>query len=481
MGMRHFGCALGALLALVGSAWFAHGSVAFSLDDAYIHLAYAKSLWLGDGLSYNPGDWELGASSPLWALLLAPLSSLPNVLRAVQIFTALLHAAGAYATGLLASAFSPRPVASSAAVLFALHPLLLQASVSGMEVSCATFLLVSLTLAAVRDRYAVAAGLAFCAVFARPEALCFALVLAAGLATVQRRRQPLLIALAALAAMALWSGYCAAISGYALPNTFYAKAGFQPLAGLAFLARRVFGEEPWLLGLGGAWLIASRVRWRAPDKFELCLLAWLLSLLAIAFGRALSPDLLFTQQRYFACFAFLPCALACGAIAQARTRWLVLPVVLASLALLPRSLERTRAQEHNTRVLHVDVAAFVHAQLPREMTIAVEGAGALRYFTARELRVIDVLGLNDRSVMHAGSSDARLCAIASRLPSYLFLPDALLGPLSAMFEGTIVRQFREERFSHVLEPYPWTVHVVEVSGLREPMFSRCRFELTAAN
>src|SRR5688572_16556515 len=43
----------------------------FMLDDAYIHLSYAKSIRLGDGLSYNPGDWETGFSSPLWVFVLS--------------------------------------------------------------------------------------------------------------------------------------------------------------------------------------------------------------------------------------------------------------------------------------------------------------------------------------------------------------------------------------------------------------------------
>ena len=45
----------------------------FCLDDAWIHLDYALSLRLNEGLSYNPNDFETGFSSPLWVLLLALL------------------------------------------------------------------------------------------------------------------------------------------------------------------------------------------------------------------------------------------------------------------------------------------------------------------------------------------------------------------------------------------------------------------------
>src|SRR5436190_21409966 len=74
---------------------FALGSSDFCLDDAWIHLDYARSLKLGEGLSYNPGDLETGSSSPLWALLLALWPWGPDPVLAVKILGALLHAASA--------------------------------------------------------------------------------------------------------------------------------------------------------------------------------------------------------------------------------------------------------------------------------------------------------------------------------------------------------------------------------------------------
>src|SRR5690606_18764685 len=59
------------LLGAIMAGLMVFGLVDFTLDDAYIHLAYAKSLRLGEGLSYNPGDYETGFSSPLWVALLA--------------------------------------------------------------------------------------------------------------------------------------------------------------------------------------------------------------------------------------------------------------------------------------------------------------------------------------------------------------------------------------------------------------------------
>src|SRR5437868_10332746 len=41
------------------------------IDDAYITFRYARNLAEGLGLVYNPGEWVLGTTAPLWAVLLA--------------------------------------------------------------------------------------------------------------------------------------------------------------------------------------------------------------------------------------------------------------------------------------------------------------------------------------------------------------------------------------------------------------------------
>ena len=42
------------------------------LDDAWIHMVYARSLAALHGFAYNPGQLETGSTSPLWAVLLVP-------------------------------------------------------------------------------------------------------------------------------------------------------------------------------------------------------------------------------------------------------------------------------------------------------------------------------------------------------------------------------------------------------------------------
>src|SRR5204863_910871 len=47
------------------------GAAGFPLDDAWIHLHFARNLAEGAGFSYNPGVAVAGSTAPLWTLLLA--------------------------------------------------------------------------------------------------------------------------------------------------------------------------------------------------------------------------------------------------------------------------------------------------------------------------------------------------------------------------------------------------------------------------
>ncbi|HYN90086.1 MAG TPA: hypothetical protein VER55_16245, partial [Ardenticatenaceae bacterium] len=62
-----------ALLTLAGWASLRAPAPVFPVDDAYIHLVYARHLAAGEGLVYNLGEPSIGTSSPLWTLLLVPV------------------------------------------------------------------------------------------------------------------------------------------------------------------------------------------------------------------------------------------------------------------------------------------------------------------------------------------------------------------------------------------------------------------------
>lgn len=219
----------------------------FPLDDAWIHAVYAHSIAESGTLAYNPGVAATGESAPLWALVLAIAHSWSvDAATAVALSKALGFAFHVLACvvlyGALGTSLRSQRLRLAGAALAALHPDLVSASVSGMEVALAAFLAALLLsgATAVPDRrslaaYAVLSGLAL---LARPEIVVLALALPL---LVQWHRTGFgaaakLIGAAAVGSglsMGLWALRNHAVSGRMLPATFYAKVDFGAASVLA--------------------------------------------------------------------------------------------------------------------------------------------------------------------------------------------------------------------------------------------------------
>jgi len=78
-----------AAVAAVSMAMFVSGTNGLPLDDSYIHLVFAKNLAAGHGFSFNPGEFSLGFTSPLWVGMLA----LTGLIGAEPVSTARLFSA----------------------------------------------------------------------------------------------------------------------------------------------------------------------------------------------------------------------------------------------------------------------------------------------------------------------------------------------------------------------------------------------------
>ncbi len=64
-------CVVGVLALLLASLPGSGGELVFPLDDAYIHLALARTLAESGTWGINPGEFANASSSPLWSVLLA--------------------------------------------------------------------------------------------------------------------------------------------------------------------------------------------------------------------------------------------------------------------------------------------------------------------------------------------------------------------------------------------------------------------------
>jgi hypothetical protein len=497
-----------AVILALGYGLIAGGDRDFCLDDAWIHLAYAKSLRFGDGLSYNPGDWETGFSSPLWVMLLAAWPTEANPVAAVKLLGALLHGATAGLAAMLALELGrvraslgdpddakrlwrrsgPVPLASIAAfagLLTATSPTLLQGASSGMEVSLCAVLLLGCVLACVREQWLIATIAAGLAELARPEALAFVVVFAGLLALGRRQVRALLPILGAAIGLLAWVGYCHLVSGWPWPNTAYVKLGQADLAGgIAYLQAQVLPEQPWLIGLGGVVLIAAAVvADLAPDRdavrrVELLALltAYVLALLATALSRPLDPDILFYQSRYFAIFAAIPLVIV--AIGLARLHRIValvalLPIMVITLIALPRAHALQRAQERGVALLHGGPAGYVSRELPADAVIAVEGAGAMRHHTPRSMTILDIVGLNYASIAHAANDAERACVLVRAAPGWFVLPEQIAHALGQVFVLRPIESFVDPRWAQVEEPHEVRVWLLAVEGVHPRWAELC--------
>lgn len=421
------------------------------LDDAWIHQVYARSIASGQPFRYNPGESETGATSPLWAILLAPahLLRIPPV-AACKALGILCAAAAATAGFSLAARLGGRAAGLAFAALPLLLPYFAFASVSGTEVPLFVFLILLAMTLALAGHWR-AAGLATgLGILARPEGYLFlALLVVARAATsdgnARWTARSLLVAeartvLPAATVLAPWLVYCLAVSGRPLPSTFYVKAawfGFfnlrqmqrigafllaQPFAGAAFGSHALAGLGATLGGslvvLG--WWRLSRVSRAAFLLVGLFSPLYLYALSTeVALPRVTAPDRTGSVLSFYSARYLLPAAptlLLCWLLGFAEIHrhlgrrlasWRSPARVAARLGLactilvLPaisgirqhaslRGVYSWNCQ--NIECQQVAAARWVAANLPPTAVVGTSDAGALRYFGGR--RIVDLFGLN---------------------------------------------------------------------------------------
>jgi hypothetical protein len=471
----------------------------FCLDDAWIHLDYAKSLRLGDGLSYNPGDWETGCSSPLWVVLLAAWPLLPDPVLPVKLLGVLLHAATAWAAAGLALDLGraraelsrPVPLLSLtllAGTLVASTPLLLQGAQSGMEVPLAAFTVLGLSRAVVLGLPRAALVLGGAAVLARPEALGYAVALGLPLAWWRSRhgcarnqvRAPLAAAAGAFVALAAWVVYCLAVSGRPWPNAQYVKGAGGGVAGLQYVLAEVAPWQPWLVSLTGVVIIGLAIRHEiGPRRGEVWALlgAATATMIALAVTRPLHPGVQFYESRYFVPFVTLPAVvLPLGLVGLHRilALLLVLPIAVVTGLQVAEIHDATVAQEEDVRVVHSEVARHLAEALPPDARVGVEGAGAARFFTPRTMHIIDLVGLNDgRAARLHFDRTAKLCHFVEQQPTHLVLPSHWIPAFSPPFALRPLRRFVDPSYTQVLPARPHAVVVFVVEGVHPHWQDRC--------
>lgn len=307
------------------------------VDDAYIHLRYARNLVEHGTFVYNPGEAVFGLTSPLYGLFTAALYALfgDSVEVAVVATNVLLWTAA----GALIARRLPHGPRLPLMALFLLAPVFVDNQLLGMETSLFVLLLVGALDAAQRGRVLSAALWYGPALITRPEAVLLApfllLAVVKGLgarAALGRLLRPATL-LALLGPGLCWAAFALYSYGSILPQSMVAKSGwnsahydgiFSLQSALLAVPRLSFlpfvdyfpGAIQWLLTaavlLGLGWVIAVNVR-----RGDLFSRAWLgFYLIYVAFYLAGKGA---TEASWYAVPSSV--ALLCAA-APALPRWL---------------------------------------------------------------------------------------------------------------------------------------------------------------
>ena len=252
-----------------------------AFDDAYITYRYADNLRQGLGLRYNPGEWVLGTTTPLFALLLAGLGLLvPDMAWLGHWLGILAWAVTAWsAAALFWQAARPGATLIAPLLIATLAPLLASA---GMETPLLLALMLLTAWSWLGGHKRLLVLLAAAQLLTRQDSAFWLLFL--GLEIWRReRRLPWREALATLLLTLPWFLYAQWRYGQFLPNSAAAKIGqttLMPVDGLPGFAQGLLAHVsalPWpaALALAAAWLLALWVIATRPGRPFWWLAGWL--------------------------------------------------------------------------------------------------------------------------------------------------------------------------------------------------------------
>ena len=219
----------------------------YIVDDAFIHLTFARNLSEGHGFSFNPGVPTYGVTAPLWTILLALLSNIfvpgPALAKALSIICGVLTVP---AFRLVAGTIGlTNRSANVATLIWALNVWLVRWTASGMEATLALLLLILAFDAQIRFRSIAGLWLGL-AMLCRPEAAVVAVVFILD----RWKTGSISQALKLLAVIVLinlpWHIYALSTFGTLRPNTVLVKGGF----GLPVFSDFLLGIKRTLLIIG---------------------------------------------------------------------------------------------------------------------------------------------------------------------------------------------------------------------------------------
>jgi hypothetical protein len=432
------------LFYLVIEIYLLGGELGFPLDDSWIHLQFARNLFAGNGLSFNPEVLVPGSTAPLWTALLSLIFFLPgNPLFWTKLFGVVLYLAGGVVTYRLSRelGLDPWPANLAAAVTLATSWLVWSA-LSGLEIS----LFIVLSLAGIlfhirerRDPARIPVSLPILALgfLARPEAALLILAAVADRLLVFRlgangqgtwhppRWRDLLVGLAIAAVIvAPVLVFNFSVTGSILPTTFGAKSGglarWLPEMGYLYTVFGIFFQaQPWMALFAAAGALILLADLGTQRNRGLLPILWLFGL-PFAYGLIDPPgkySLVGNFGRYY--FPLFPIVVILGIlavqpVARRLARWVkvgflgiplrlvaVLVLLAPTLTELAQGAGRYAQGVVNVQDSDVRAARWLAHRLPPEAVLGVGDIGAIKYLLPNQ--VIDLAGIANPEIKTWGA------------------------------------------------------------------------------
>lgn len=449
------------LLILAPTLYVGAANLQNTYDDAFITYRYAYNLATGAGFVYNPGEWFLGTTAPLYGLLLALLGWLagPETIPSVSGgLSALSLAAGALALFVYGRLHEQRFCGAMAGLFFGTSPLLY--ATFGGEMLFQAALILWGFVAYRLGRPSLAAVLLALAALARPDGLVALGVL--GLYdTVAKRRIPWrpLAWSAAILLPALLLGVV--VYGSPLPSTLGAKVA-QRTSGLwasfgtgmvewvrAYTMQGSSALFPLLPAAPSAIRFVPLVALGVPAllrfRFWLLPLAWVAAYVA---GYVLL-DVPFYHWYIVPVAAALAILAGCGVAALAELgavvgRWLAARVapklaayalpasaLVLVAALLPgiiaqvRDVQRLALQPDAVEELYAEAGRWLAANTPAGSSVGYFEVGYLGYYARRP--IVDPLGLFNPTIAAHVADRQFTWAYEQYRPAYIINTERIFG------------------------------------------------------
>jgi len=386
----------------------------FPLDDSWIHIEYARSIYEGRPWEYSPGCPSTGATSPLWAILLSPLfflSSNPtSLILLVYYVSAVLFIGSAFLAGIIVRDYTNSTLFAHLSIIgFVLTPRGTWLMLSGMESPLFIFLILVGIYNADKPGWkydlvmGVTGGLLF---LTRPEGVFFLIVgLPIRLLSAWRGRELSLrrlisfggTLLLACAIAVPWIMHCISVTGLPLPDTFYAKSGALSPSSITIWNEfwsATFREFPFtIIGLFGGIILIFKGK---PY-------AWVfLVTILIVYFISIPYAVLVNNARYMTPLIFLLTIISVTVVGlltdQLRTdppnlktdlSYSLAATILILIILVPTTPAFVRQADFfgnsvkNINEMQVTIGQWLYENTPADAKFAIFDAGAIRFFGNR--------------------------------------------------------------------------------------------------